>query len=150
MAILMSNPDGTSNAKVGDYVVTGGGIYYKDTSGSIKVSDLSDYIGKAVTGSKLDVAKAYQSVINSGKYGANASVNTIVVNKTEETTKPTVFDTEENYDDFTSGITYDPQAAVSGNIPNYNSSTSSTTLTNVVGYAIVGLVLVAVLDRLMK
>ena len=78
MAILTAKPDGTSDAKAGDIVVTGGGIFRKNADGSsTKVSTLKDYIGKDTTKNYSDLSNiatsfaAHQSVIG----GVSASVS---------------------------------------------------------------------------
>lgn len=155
MAILLPDGNNSSKAQVGDYVVTGGGIYYKSATGSEKISDLTSYLGKATTGSKEELMQVYQKVVagasreNLTKNVDTKGLSNKLGNSASTSDAAEIFDSEENYDSFTNSITYDPTAAATGNIPNYSTS-GNINMSNVVGYAIVGLVLIAVLDRLMK
>lgn len=71
MAVLMVKPDGTSNAKAGDYVVTGGGIFLKNADGSsTKVDSLPGNIApKGTTTSYKAVQAAYDMISNATGLG---------------------------------------------------------------------------------
>lgn len=159
MAIIKVNPDGSSNAKVGDWVVTGGGVFEKTATGSVQVKNaageniLKDLIGASTTKSSAVVDAAY-NLLTTGRtsgsktttpapvYTAPAPVvvkptvpasNVIdeVLNNTE------VFDSATNYDSFTTP-SYDLSSGASGTL----------NLSKIGGYAVVGLVLIVVLDKL--
>lgn len=148
--ILTANPDGTSNAKAGDYVVTGGGIFRKEADGSsTKVSSLKNYIGKDTTKNYSDLAgvaqsfAAHQSVI--GGVSGTASKSS---GKTAAATKPTKEDkytpTSVDENGIMSGIVgFAPVDYSSG------SAASSAGVNKVVGYVVLGLVGLVVLDRLL-
>lgn len=129
MAWLIANPDGSSNAKIGDKVVTGGGIYEKLADGTSKLVDaLPTATGK--TKSYAEVKKFYDNIVNAtGGGGKDTKVVEDVI----------IEDTEWNNDTFTSDTDYD-----------YELNGSSLAVGNIVGYAIVALVGIVVLDRIMK
>lgn len=133
MALLIANRDGTSNAKPGDTVVTGGGLYVKQEDGSSKfLSPLPTATGK--TGSYEVVQSVFNSLnVNIGTRKKDGVDVPVASDRNE------VIDTSWNYDSFTTPD-YDPSdyAAPSG------SGVSGSTIA---GYIIVGLVGLAVLDR---
>lgn len=133
MALIIANKDWTSNAKPGDTVVTGGGLYVKQADGSSKfLSPLPTATGK--TGSYEVLQGIYKSLnVNIGTNKNSSPVVPVAADRNE------VIDTSWNYDSFTTPE-YDPgdYAAASG------SGVSGSTIA---GYIIVGLVSLAVLDR---
>ena len=133
MAFLIANRDGTSNAKPGDTVITGGGLYVKQEDGTSKfLSPLPTSTGK--TGSYETLQSIYNSLnVNIGTSKKDNSNVPVAADQTQ------VVDTPWNYDSFTAPD-YDPTdyAAASG------SGVSGSTIA---GYIIVGLVGLAVLDR---
>lgn len=149
--ILTANPDGTSNAKAGDYVVTGGGIFRKEADGSsTKVSSLKNYIGKDTTKNYSDLAgvvqsfAAHQSVIG----GVSASVVSGSNKTTAKTEKPAKDDTYTPTKIDENGI----MSGVIGFTPmDYSTGTaaSSSGVNKIVGYVVLGLVGLVVLDRLL-
>lgn len=148
--ILTVNKDGSSNAKAGDYVVTGGGIFRKEADGSsTKVSSLKDYIGKDTTKNYNDLKgvaqsfAAHQSVIG----GVSGTVSKSS-GKTAAATKPTK---EEKY----TPTMVDDNGIMSGIVGftpvdySTGSAASSAGANKVVGYVVLGLVGLVVLDRLL-
>lgn len=134
MNILMANKDGSSNAQVGDYVVTGGGIYEKTATGSRFVESLKNYIGADKT-SSYDVVKGiYKSV--TGNYPKTSEVTPAKIDENGIVTVAPVTDPAASVN----SATYDPAAYVSGGGSNINGS-------KIAGYIIIGLVGLAVLDR---
>jgi hypothetical protein len=144
MAILKANPDGTSNAQPGDFVVTGGGVFQKTSNGSIPVTNaageniLKDLVGVTKTGSNAVVDAAYTLLNNiAAKSGTNTAPKAQspidqVLNDTQ------VFDSVTNYDSFTTPGS-GSSALYTGQKINFS---------NIMGYIIVGLVLLVVLDKL--
>lgn len=139
MALLLVNSDGTSSAQAGDLVVTGGGIFEKLADGtSVKVSDLPG----GNTGSYDTVKSVFNKLTNDMLgFSQMTELQTSVQEKIEaEQQKP-----DEN------GIVYlgfDPSQYMnySSNGSTSDSGTSST-FSNVVGWAVVGLIGIALLDR---
>lgn len=148
MAILTAKPDGTSDAKAGDIVVTGGGIFRKNADGSsTKLSTLKDYIGKDTTKNYSDLKgvaqsfQAHQSVIG-GVSGtvSNSSGKTAAAAKPAKEDKYTPTSVDDN--GIMSGIVgFTPVDYSTG------STASSDGINKVVGYIVLGLVGLAVLDR---
>jgi len=140
MAFLKANPDGTSSAQIGDFVVTGGGVFQKTSNGSIPVTNangdniLKDLVGVATTKSSALVDAAF-NMLSTGNAGSGSPApKTNVIDEVLTTTQ--VFDSASNYDSFTT--------------PDYTSSGSggsSFSFTKIFGYAIVGLVLIVVMDK---
>jgi hypothetical protein len=138
MAILLANKDGTSNAKPGDVVVTGGGIFRKNEDGtSTKVQALPTYGGK--TSDYNIVTNIWREMTGTGGdyMPTNAAPKTQspidqVLNDTQ------VFDSVTNYDSFTTPGS-GSSALYTGQKINFS---------NIMGYIIVGLVLLVVLDKL--
>lgn len=150
MAIIMVNKDGTSNAKPGDYVVTGGGVYKKTESGSIRVMGLDTPTGSSSkmsdvvsTFNRLTSGSGSGSGSSSGGSGSTSTTKSTSTGSTPATTDGTtdIYDSAENYDNYTLPLSYDYSN------PSYD---TSGTLSKVVGYAVVGLVLLVVADRLMN
>jgi len=150
MAILTVNKDGTSNAKAGDYVVTGGGIFRKNADGSsTKVSTLKDYIGKDTTKNYSDLSNiassfaAHQSVIGGVSASVSSSSTKNVAKDTQKAAKEDTY-TPTSVDD--NGI----MSGIVGFTPvdySTGSTASSDGINKVVGYIVLGLVGLAVLDR---
>lgn len=144
MALIIANRDGTSNAKPGDTVVTGGGLYVKKEDGTSQfLSPLPVAGGK--TGS-YDVVKSVFNSLNvnigtkGGSLGALTKDGKVLPGtgfKYEDQT--VVEDTNWNYDSFT-GSEYDPSDYAAP-------SSSGVSGSSIAGYIIVGLVGLAVLDR---
>jgi len=135
MAYVLVNKDGTSDAKVGDLVVTGGGIYEKTAAGSKFISGLDVVIDKAKSGSYGDVLSAFSLLSNKG------AVSDTPVAAVETVTPTSVDD---------NGIV---SVAVDGYDPNdyaVATSSSSAGISNIVGYVVLGLVGIALLDRFMN
>ncbi len=130
MAWLIANPDGSSNAAIGDKVVTGGGIYEKLADGTSKLIDALPTVG-GKTSSYKEVQQIYANILNS--VGQGGGQDTKVVDDV------IIEDTDWNNDTFTSDTDYD-----------YELNGSSLAVGNIVGYAIVALVGIVVLDRIMK
>lgn len=157
MAILTANPDGSSNAKAGDVVVTGGGIYQKNADGSsTKLSSLKDYIG-------TDKTKDYsvlKTIANSyaAKQGATGGSAAGIESDTKIVSGSTYTNPakEEKYvaqsvDDngLISGMMFTP-IDYSGGSSSGSSGSDSSGASKVLGYIIVGLVGIALLDRFMN
>lgn len=138
MAILLANKDGTSNAKPGDVVVTGAGIFRKNEDGtSTKVQALPTAGGK--TSDYNIVTNIWREMTGTGGdyMPTNAAPKTQssidqVLNDTQ------VFDSVTNYDSFTTPGS-GSSALYTGQKINFS---------NIMGYIIVGLVLLVVLDKL--
>jgi hypothetical protein len=147
MAILLVNKDGTSNAKAGDYVVTGGGIYQKNADGSsTKVAGLPN----TATGSSKnynDVVSAFSSLVGSSSSGGSVTsgTDTAHVGTTKETAS--VDDVDDNGIAKVTVAGYDPSDYA---VYSSGSSGSSTSISTVLGYVILGLIGVALLDRFMN
>lgn len=151
--ILTANPDGSSNAKAGDVVVTGGGIFQKNADGSsTKLSSLKDYIGKDTTKNYNDLKgvaqsfAAHQGVI--GGISGTVSSGSGSSGKTAAASKPTK---EEKY----TPTMVDDNGIMSGIVGftpvdySTGSAASSAGANKVVGYVVLGLVGLVVLDRLL-
>ena len=147
MSIVLVNPDGTSNAKVGDLVITGGGIYEKTSTGSRFVQSLKDYIGADKTQSRRVVEDIYKTVtgvpgyelIGKGNGGTLSADGKRIIGGYEVVSK---------VDD--NGIVTVSGSGSPGYDPNdYAASSTSGGLSGskIAGYAIIGLVGLAVLDR---
>lgn len=137
MAIVLVNKDGTSNAKAGDIVVTGGGLYRKNEDGtSTKVGGLNTSSG---------TSKSYSDVLSTFSQLVGGSGGTKTVDTTT-TVQPDL--TVQSVDDnglVTTTPGYDPNEYVS-----YKTTSSSSGLSTIMGYVILGLVGIALLDRFMN
>lgn len=134
MAYVLVNPDGTSNAMPGDRVVTGGGIYEKLADGTSKLIDsLPTTTGK--TGSYDVVKSVFNSIVNAT--GGGAGKNDPVIKEQVEQ-GIIIEDTEWNNDDFGYNSSGD-----------YSLDSSSLNVKNIVGYAIVALVGIVIIDKLL-
>lgn len=156
MAVIIGNPDGTSNAQIGDVVVTGGGVYEKTATGSRLVATLKDFLGKDKTTSYAEVGQAYQSYMSAvsagAAYGGSASANRATQTAAQRAAdtaaaKNSLAAAEDQNGIAVTGISgYDPGNYVASG----GSSAASSTGSNIVGYVILFLVGVAVLDRFMN
>ena len=134
MNILMANKDGSSSAKVGDYVITGGGIYEKTATGSRFVESLKSYIGSDKTSSYEVVRGIYNNVV--GNYSKSAPVTAEKIDDNGIVTVAPVADPAASVN----SAAYDPAAYVS-------TGGSGLSGSEIAGYVIIGLVGLAVLDR---
>lgn len=147
MAIIMANRDGTSNAKPGDVVVTGGGLFRKNEDGpSTKIGSLNTPTGTSKNYD--DVLKTYTTLTSgSGAYKPAPAPTPVPVIK--ETPISGVVELEPD-------PLFDPNEYVIGGNSTYGTSNSSPSTTyssglnNILGYVIVGLVGIALLDRFMN
>ena len=151
MAVIVVNPDGSSNAKAGDTVITGGGIYRKNDDGtSTKIEGLSSFIGKNTTGDYSQLSKIAQSYAARESSRGGSSSNSYVDYGTSSGKEITA----------ASNDTYVAQAVdqngiisgttIQGFTPvNYSSgsASSSSGINKIVGYIVLGLVGLAILDR---
>lgn len=134
MAYVLVNPDGTSNAMPGDRVVTGGGIYEKLADGTSRLIDsLPTTTGK--TGSYDEVKKIFSTIVNATG-GGGGKTDPVIKEQFEQGI--IIEDTEWNNDDFGYNSSGD-----------YSLDSSSLNVKNIVGYVIVALVGIVVLDKLM-
>lgn len=153
MAILKANPDGTSNAKAGDIVVTGGGIFQKNADGtSTKLESLKDFIGKATT-------KDYgvlDTIVESYKARGNASVIDTAKDAIDNMQQSVIPETPLIQSDKVYNATVDSNGIVdiSGYNPqsyaSYENGTSDGTGEKILGIAVLALVGIAILDRWMN
>lgn len=145
MAVLMVKPDGTSNAKAGDYVVTGGGIFLKNADGSsTKVDSLPGNIAPTgKTTSYKTVQAAYDMIANAT--GLGGGLGTPDGSQRNESIAPGVGET----------ANVDPVTYVSGyDTPDYSYMTTGTTKAStggekVVSFIIVSVVMLVILDKFM-
>lgn len=152
MAIKIANPDGTSNAKPGDVVITGGGIFKKNEDGSsTKLESLNDFIGKATTKNYSDLSKIAESYAARESVRGGSSSNSKVDYSNGSEVKPSK---EETY----KPTAIDDNGILTGQIVgftpiDYSDSSrtgSSSGVNKILGYVIVGLVGLALLDRFMN
>lgn len=144
MAYVLANADGTSNAKVGDVVVTGGGLYEKTATGSKYLGGVEGLAGgktKSYSELKDAFSKNYGGWIGGGSSGGSGGSNNGGNNPTPAP-EPDIDATED-----VNGIWYlngfDFQGA-----PTYTSSgDSSAAVKNFFGYIILGLIALVILDR---
>lgn len=140
MAYILANKDGTSNAKIGDIVVTGGGLFKKNDDGSVsRVGSLNTPTGK--TGSYDEVVNAFYK-ITSG----------IVSSPAPTYQAPSVEQKPSGIVELKPDPLFDPNEFTTSGSPIYgtvnsNNSTASSGLNKIVGYFVVGLVGIALLDR---
>ncbi|MFV0516778.1 MAG: hypothetical protein ACK5MV_05225 [Aminipila sp.] len=158
MALVLVNKDGSSNAKPGDTVVHGGGMTTIHNDGTKTTIPLPGVGSTKNYSTVVDIMNKITKDSSSWATGGSRKRNN---NATRDVSSPATsavktFDSEENYDNFTtpgSGLNdyyclrFDPMSAVNGTIPNY-SGNGGVKASNIVGYGIIGLVLIAVLDKL--
>ncbi len=148
MAYILANKDGTSNAKIGDVVVTGGGLYEKTATGSVyrgAVEGLAGGKTKSYSDLKDAYAKNYGGWIGGGSSGSSGGTNTGSTGGTENA--PTAPPTDYTTDFDVNGIGY-----INGFDPNTYSTGSgggSSSLSNFFGYVVLGLIGLVILDRIM-
>ncbi|MHC1722248.1 MAG: hypothetical protein AB9836_03470 [Aminipila sp.] len=154
MAYVLVNKDGTSNAKPGDTVIHGGGMTTINKDGTKTTVPLPGVGSSKNYNTVVDVMNNLTRTESSWSTGGSNRTNNSVTQAPSVTalTAPsaiTAFDSAENYDSFTSGmaLNFDPMAAVNGATPNYSGS-GGINASKIIGYGIVGLVLIAVLDKL--
>lgn len=137
MAYVLVNPDGTSNAKPGDKVVTGGGVYEKLKDGTSRLVESLPIIGK--TSNYNDVVSAYGELVRKSG-GLKQDVKTTI--------QPdlTVDSVGDNGEFKVSVAGYDPKLYDTG----YKTTASSSGPSNILGYVVLGLIGVALLDRFMN
>jgi len=144
MAYLLANPDGTSNAKAGDIVYTGGGVYQKNADGSsTKIDVLPTQTGK--TSSYSDLTKIYNDVI-AGVGASKAGLNSGTKNAVSGAIGGSYAAVTQKQIDANGIVTvdgYDPYAYTAD--PGWDASG----IGNILGYIVVGLVGLVVLDRVM-
>lgn len=134
MAYVLVDRDGKHNAKVGDFVVTGGGVFEKTPTGSRFISGLDSYIGKGTTKSYSDVVAAFSKASGGGYYQPTQIAP-------QEVVKP---------------VGVDENGIVSATVDGYDpgdyavSSSGSGGISNIVGYIVLSLVGIALLDRFMN
>jgi len=147
MAIYTVGSDGKAPAGAlpGDQIVTGGGIYEIGPDGSgNKIADLSGLIGKATTGSSVDVARAAQILRGQNGNSSASMVSGTAPAAVVGSAKPET------------GYISDVDINGIGEISDYNpgdyasSTASSTAWGNVVGYIVLALIGIALLDRFMN
>lgn len=146
MAILLVDPKTgrADNAKPGDYVVTGGGIYQKTETGSVWVGGIDTPTGTSKSFS--DVVATYNRLISGG------GGSTKKEEKAAVTTKQLQDDLE------ITGVDDNGILSVSGYDPTIfpvyipmdssGGNAASVDFGNIAGYVILGLVGIALLDRI--
>lgn len=141
MAYVLVNPDGTSNAKPGDKVVTGGGIYEKLADGTSRLVEKLPGIG--TTKNYSDVVSAFSKLAS----GSGGAANNISRDDLKTTQQPdlTVDSVGANGELKVSVAGYDP-----GDYNTAYKTTGGPNLSTVMGYVVLGLVGVALLDRFMN
>ncbi len=152
MAILLPNKDGTSAAKVGDIVVTGGGIFEKTASGSVRRTDLETTSG--YSGGVGDYRTLSNTVYNTVRAAITNSGGGSSTPDPEKATAPAPTPAPENVTFDANGIGY-IDTNMFGGFNNYNPNTyatntggSSDGLKNALGYVALGLVGLAILDKI--
>ena len=151
MAIKIANPDGSSNAKPGDVVITGGGIFKKNDGSSTKLESLNDFIGKATTKNYSDLSKIAESYAARESVRGGSSSNSTVDYSNGSEVKPSK---EETY----KPTAIDDNGILTGQIVGFtpidysdsSSTGSSSGVNKILGYVIVGLVGLALIDRFMN
>lgn len=133
MAIVLVKKDGTSNAKVGDIAVTGGGIYRKTETGSEYIGGLDTKSGKS--SNYADVVRNF-GMFEKAYTGSSASVESVDPNGIA-TVAPT-------------GTEYDPKDYLTNAATSYTtegSTKASSGLENIIGYALLFLIGIALLEK---
>ena len=148
MAVLVANPDGTSNAQAGDYVVTGGGIFRKNEDGSsTKIESLSSYIGTEKTKDYSKLSTIANSFV--AKNGVTGGINTDTKIESQAATAPAQSEKyiAQSVDDngILSGVVFTPI-----DYSDTSDTGSSAGASKILGYVVVGLVSIALLDRFMN
>lgn len=132
MAIVLVNKDGTSNAKVGDIVVTGGGVYRKTETGSEYIGGLDTKSGKS--SNYADVVRNF-GIFEKAYTGSSASVDAVDPNGIATVTP--------------SGTEYRPKDYLTNAASSYTNegSAKSSGLENIIGYALLFFIGVALLEK---
>lgn len=137
MALLMANPDGSSNAVAGDVVVTGGGVFQKTDGDSVLLGTLEQWLGKRTTGSYAEVEKAFRKAKASGDYTKNIGTSKAMNGVVPESV---------------GAISYDVNGV--GTVSGFDATSyvpkTSTAGSTIVGYIVLSLVGIALLDRFMN
>ena len=156
--IVNDNGKAPSSAKVGDIIVTGGGLYEKTATGSVRRQDLEDSTGYSTTGSYKSVVDTYNRI--TGKSSGGSSGSTTTTNDPTPGPAGTTNVTTETIPDSAGGtnlnVGYDVNGI--GNITGFNpnsygtssggiSTDTSNTVKNVLGYLILGIIGLVLLDR---
>lgn len=141
MAYVIANADGTSNAKAGDIVVTGGGLYRKEANGGSTYLGGVEGLAGGKTKSYSELQKAfndnYGGWIGGGSGGSNGGGNAPAPAPAPE------IDTSTDVNGIWTLTGYDFPGA-----PTYPSSgDSSAAIKNFFGYIILGLIALVILDR---
>lgn len=146
MAYILANKDGTSNAKVGDVVVTGGGLYEKTATGSKYIGGLTSAVKK--TSDYNELSKIYQDNyggwIGSGS-GSSGGTNPPTPQPDAAPETPTPAPEVEDVTFDANGIGYLNGFDMSY-YPTY--PTGSGSLKNFFGYILLGLIALVILERL--
>ena len=139
MAYVLANSDGTSNAKVGDVVVTGGGLYEKTATGSKYLGGVEGLTG-GKTKSYSELTKAFNDNYGGwigGRSGSTKTTNTTTATPTTATTE----DIAGNFD--VNGVGYFDYSQY----PTYSTSGDANAIKNFFGYILLGLIALVILDR---
>jgi len=161
--IVNDNGQAPSSAKVGDIVVTGGGIYEKTATGSVRRTDIETSTGYTTTGNYSSVVEQFNRITGkssggSGNSGSGNNGTTPGAAGTSGATNPTpgtpdaAGGTDLNATVDENGIV-DLSGFKNFNPGNYStggsgiSSDTSTTVKNVLGYIILGIIGLVLLDR---
>lgn len=146
MAVIVANPDGSSSAKAGDTVITGGGIYRKNADGSsTKIEGLREFIGSDKTKDYSQLSKIAESYATRERVrgGSPAAAEVSSRRDTTPAANDTYYASSVDANGIVSGVTgFTPVDYSSG-----SASGSSAGLNKVLGYVILGLVGLAILDR---
>lgn len=148
MAYVLANSDGTSNAKPGDVVVTGGGLYRKEANGT------STYLGgvSGLTGGKTKSYSELQKAFNDNYGGwigggsGGSTKNTWNYGDAGQMIKPTP-------DEYTAAADVNGIYTIDGigytfpGAPTYSTSGDANAVKNFFGYILLGLVALVILDR---
>lgn len=156
MAILKANKDGTSNAKPGDIVITGGGVFQKNADGtSTRLETLKDFIGVDKTKDYGILDTIVQSYKDRESLHGNANVIDTAndaIDNMQQSVIPEVGSAGEQIYNATvdaNGIVdisgYNPQ-----NYASYESGSGDGTGEKILGIAVLALVGIAILDRWMN
>lgn len=146
MAYVIANADGTSNAKAGDVVVTGGGLYRKEANGGSTYLGGVEGLAGGKTKSYSELQKAfndnYGGWIGGGSSGGSGGSSNGGGNAPAPAPAPEI-DTSTDVNGIWTLSGYDFPGA-----PTYtNTGNSSETIKNFFGYIILGLIALVILDR---
>ena len=149
MAILKANPDGTSNAKAGDIVVTGGGIFQKNADGtSTKLESLKDFIGSDTTkdygilDTIVNSYKARQGTVTETAKEAIENLGASVIPETPLIQSDKQYNATVDANGIVDISGYNPQ-----NYASYESGSGDGTGEKILGIVVLSLVGIVILDR---